>query len=57
MTGTYSGRPIEGSQIFTGERSRRGYRLNRLASSLTDPDRRAAFLADEDAYMGRSSEE
>ncbi len=53
MTGIYSGRPIEGCQIFTGERSRLGYRINKLASSLTDPARRAEFLADEDAYMDR----
>ncbi len=53
MSGIYSGRPIEGCQIFTGERSRRGYRLNKLASSLTSPERRQAFLDDEQSYMDR----
>ena len=37
--------------VFTGELSRRGYRLNKLGSSLTDPANRARFLADEAAYM------
>lgn len=53
MTGIYSGRPIEGSHIFTGARSRMGYRLNRLASSLLKPENREDFLSDEDAYMTR----
>ena len=39
--------------VFTGERSRQGYRLNKLSSSLTDPGNREAFLADEDAYCRR----
>ena len=42
---------ISGAPVFTGERSRRGYRLNRMALSLTDPANRAAFLADEVGYM------
>jgi protocatechuate 4,5-dioxygenase alpha subunit len=37
--------------VFTGERSRRGYRLNKLASTLTDPANRERFRADENAYM------
>src|SRR4051794_28446102 len=37
--------------VFTGELSRRGYRLNKLGKSLTDPANRARFLADEAAYM------
>ncbi len=45
--------PIPGTRVFTGERSRRGYRLNRLAMSLADPANRKAFLADEAAYMSR----
>ncbi len=40
-----------GTRVFTGERSRRGYRINRLAMSLTDPANRKKFLADEAAYM------
>ena len=39
--------------VFTGERSRDGYRINKLSSSLTDPANRDAFLADEDAYCRR----
>lgn len=46
-------RPIPGTYPFTGERSRQGYRLNRFAMSLTSPENRAAFRADEDGYMER----
>lgn len=42
---------IPGTVVFTGERSERGYRLNRLAMSLTDPGNRTRFLADEAGYM------
>jgi protocatechuate 4,5-dioxygenase, alpha chain len=41
---------IAGTLLFTGERSRAGYRLNRMAMSLTDPANRAAFVADETGY-------
>jgi protocatechuate 4,5-dioxygenase, alpha chain len=44
---------IAGSLVFTGERSRAGYRLNRMAMSLTDSANRAGFVADEDGYMRR----
>ena len=37
--------------MFTGERSRAGYRLNRMAMSLTDAANRAAFVADETGYL------
>jgi protocatechuate 4,5-dioxygenase alpha chain len=37
--------------VFTGERSRAGYRLNRMAMSLTDPANRAAFITDEPGYL------
>ncbi len=36
---------------YDGVRSERGYRLNRLGSALTDPAKRAAFLADEVGTM------
>lgn len=36
--------------VFTGERSMAGYRLNKLAASLTTPEAREQFLADEVAY-------
>lgn len=39
-----------GALLFTGERARAGYRLNRIAMSLTDPANRAAFVADEAGY-------
>ena len=39
--------------VFTGQRSRAGYRLNKLSASLTDRANREAFLADEDEYCGR----
>ncbi len=42
---------IAGTLVFTGERSQAGYRLNRMAMSLTDPANRKAFVADEHGYM------
>jgi len=44
---------ISGAPVFTGERSRAGYRLNRMAMSLTDPANRDAFRADERGYMAK----
>jgi protocatechuate 4,5-dioxygenase alpha chain len=45
------GGEIPGTRVFTGEQSRRGYRLNKLAMSLTEPGNRERFLADEPAYL------
>jgi protocatechuate 4,5-dioxygenase alpha chain len=42
---------LPGTHVFTSERSQQGYRLNKLAATLTKPANREAFLADEDAYM------
>ncbi len=42
---------IPGTIVFTGEQSRRGYLLNRMAMSLTDAANRARFVADEAGYM------
>jgi protocatechuate 4,5-dioxygenase alpha chain len=42
---------ISGAYVFTGERSAAGYRLNRMAKTLTSPTARAAFQADEAGYM------
>ncbi len=42
---------IPGTILFTGEQSRRGYRLNRMAMSLTDAANRTSFVADEAGYM------
>jgi protocatechuate 4,5-dioxygenase, alpha chain len=50
---TYRDTPIAGTTVFTGERSRRGYRINKLAMSLTDEANRQAFKADQRAYMQR----
>ncbi|MBN8976513.1 MAG: hypothetical protein WBA37_10435 [Xanthobacteraceae bacterium] len=51
MTATYRGTPIAGTTVFTGARSRQGYRINKFAMSLTDPSKRDAFRADERGYM------
>jgi protocatechuate 4,5-dioxygenase, alpha chain len=50
---TYRDTHIPGTTVFTGERSRCGYRINKLAMSLTDQANREAFKADERAYMRR----
>jgi len=50
---TYRDTHIPGTTVFTGERSHRGYRVNKLAMSLTDEKNREAFKADERAYMRR----
>ena len=42
---------IPGTTVFTGELSQRGYNLNRLALSLTDPASRERFRADEATAM------
>jgi protocatechuate 4,5-dioxygenase, alpha chain len=42
---------IPGTTIFTGERSRQGYALNRMAMSLSLPENRERFRADEAGYM------
>lgn len=41
------------SLLFGLEQSRRGYRINRFARSMRDPDNRAAYLANEIGYMAR----
>jgi protocatechuate 4,5-dioxygenase alpha chain len=43
----------EGTYVFDHRRSRQGYRLNKMCMSLTDPQNREAFLADELAYLRR----
>ena len=44
-------RHIPGTTIFDGAESRKGYRINKFAMSFTKPENRAAFTADEEAYM------
>jgi protocatechuate 4,5-dioxygenase alpha chain len=51
MSERYAG--IPGTYVFDLATARRGYELNRLGISLTDPVNRAACLADEDAYLAR----
>src|SRR6516162_6605399 len=48
---TYRDTPIPGTTVFTGSRSQQGYRINKLAISLTEPANRAAFKTDERGYM------
>ena len=43
---------ISGAYVFTGERSTRSYALNKMANSLSSPENRARFQADEVGYMG-----
>lgn len=42
---------IFGTTPFDGEQARKGYALNKMCFSFNSADNRAAFKADEDAYM------
>ena len=42
---------IPGTTVFTAARSRQGYHLNQFCMSLMKADNRAAFKADERAYL------
>jgi len=44
---------IPGTYVFDAEHSRRGYHLNMFCMSLNDESNRAAFRADESAYLER----
>lgn len=44
---------IPGTFVFTGQRSKRGLKLNRFAYSLHEADNREAFKNDPDGYMDR----
>jgi len=46
-------RHIPGTPVFQGEEARRGYALNKMCFSFNSAANRAAFLADEPAYMDR----
>jgi protocatechuate 4,5-dioxygenase alpha chain len=46
-------RKIEGSYIFTGPMSQKGYALNKLGASLMSVEARAAFKNDEECYMAQ----
>ena len=42
---------IPGTTIFDGTQARKGFALNRMCFSFNDAGNRAAFRADEEAYM------
>jgi protocatechuate 4,5-dioxygenase, alpha chain len=44
---------IPGTTVFDAERSRRGYHLNMFCMALMSADARAAFKADESAFLQR----
>lgn len=44
---------IPGTTVFDAQRSRQGYHLNMFCMSLMKADNRAAFKADQDAYLQR----
>lgn len=46
--------PIPDTPLFDRAGSIRGYRMNKMAMSLGDAANRAAFKANEDAYLDRS---
>jgi protocatechuate 4,5-dioxygenase alpha chain len=43
--------PIPGTTPFDGEQAKKGYALNKMCFSFNSAENRAAFLADEEAYM------
>lgn len=46
-------RSLEGTYLFDGLRAQKNYALNKMCMSLTRPDNRDAFIADEGAYCDR----
>lgn len=42
--------PIPGTHIFDGRAAMKGYALNKMCYSFNNPENRAEFLKDEDAY-------
>ena len=47
-------RPIANTKVFTGEETRRGYRLNKFAMSLCKPENRDSFKENEEAVLAAS---
>jgi protocatechuate 4,5-dioxygenase, alpha chain len=43
-------RSLRGTYLFDGARARKNYALNKMCMSLTKPENRTAFAADEQAY-------
>lgn len=46
-------RSLEGTYLFDGMRSNKNYQLNKMCMSLTKPENRAEFAADEKAYCDK----
>ena len=46
---------LPGTVVFDFDRARQGYQLNMFCMSLMKPENRAAFKADEEAYMAKFS--
>lgn len=46
-------RAIPGTPVFDGEAARKGFALNAMCYSFNTAANRAAFVADEEAYMDR----
>ena len=46
-------KPIPGTTLFDGNAARKGYALNAMCFSFNDAAKRAAFVADEDAYCAK----
>ena len=44
---------IPGTRVFTAQRARQGYHLHKFCMSLMQEENRAAFRADERAYLDR----
>ena len=44
---------IFGTTLFDGDQARKGYALNKMCFSFNHAENRAAFKADEDAYIRR----
>ena len=43
--------PIPGTTLFDGEQAQKGYALNKMCYSFNSAEHRAAFKANEEAYM------
>ncbi len=46
-------KPIPGTILFDAQQARKGYALNKMCYSFNSAENRAAFKADEEAYMKR----
>ncbi|MXP26600.1 protocatechuate 4,5-dioxygenase subunit alpha [Altererythrobacter indicus] len=46
-------RDIPGTYVFDGDAARRGFAINEMCFSFNKAENRAAFAADEEAYMER----